>query len=104
MITLEERRRRNPELDALLREFERNKDRLQRFIAAAVLPAQDLEEARAFASQRGGLLCNLWLDFLALPRDQQLAALSEQEFRGMHWQSLVQSNPLAVTPSFRDFK
>lgn len=104
MMTQEERRRQNPALDALLRDFEAKKDRLLRFFSSGVFGVDDIEVARSFASERGGVLSDLWLDFLSLPLDVQLIALSQDDFRGMHWQSLVQSSPVVVTQCWRNFK
>lgn len=40
-----------------------------------------------------GLLGDLWDEFIALPQGEQAGALASDSFKGMSWQSLMQSCP-----------
>ncbi len=50
-------------------------------------------DAKVRAGNTHGLLGDLWCAFLALPADEQIAALDKDTFRGMHWQSMMGSHP-----------
>jgi hypothetical protein len=65
---------------------------LAAFFALPISPS-DLEIVRARNATHPGILGTLWAEFIELPLAEKISALSEPNFKGMSWQSLMQSNP-----------
>jgi len=79
---------------AAVREVMLRVDNKKRALAQAIANGEmDANKARERNSAFGASLNPWWSEFLDLTREDQVLALSAETFRGMHWQSLLQSNP-----------
>lgn len=79
---------------AAVREVMLRVENKKRALAQAIANGEmDDNKARERNTAFGASLSPWWSDFLDLTHDEQVLALSAETFRGMHWQSLLQSNP-----------
>jgi hypothetical protein len=74
---------------------------VRRKAALAVFLAQplatcDMAIVRSRIAQDASILGDLWAGFIELPLEGKIKALDELSFRGMSWQSLMQSNPYST--------
>ena len=76
--------------------------RLRARLAQAIERGEvDDQDADRRNSAMPGVLGDLWRDFLALPTPERLRALSQDAFKGMHWQSLLQCSPFFLQSESR---
>ena len=92
---------RQHEIAKVLAQVDASKRRLGSMLRRQALTPDDMQLAKRMNSSSNPLLAKLWAEFIALPLADQEDALAELRFKGMHWQSLMQANPFAVTDAWR---
>ena len=85
---------RREEVEKVMRQVDVKRIELARRIGS---DAVDESDALRRNASMPGILGALWSQFIALSRQDKLSSLAESEFKGMHWQSLLQCNPYVVS-------
>ena len=75
---------------AVMADVEKRQMRLAAWIQSGRI---DIEDALRRSARMPGVLGERWREFIMLPADAQLQALSDSRFRGTTWQALLQCTP-----------